>query len=190
MHFLIPLVLTASSLAVSQPSYPPSVNLGLVLRPQQADYWCWAASANMIMRHIDPRIDTLSVRQCEQVNKRYELKECCLSPVTETCDVVGWPEFTKYGFKVKRTRKKALTWDELRHELSQGRPVAVSVKNNGNGGGHMMVAYGYYTINGTDMVLIADPWEPNVGVLRPISYAEYKTPHGKQHWDDFFDIRR
>lgn len=57
----------------------------------------------------------------------------------------------------------------------------------------MMVAEGYVDAEpaaGTpDMIEVLDPWPPNVGDHRFISYAAYVQGSGYTHWDDYYDVR-
>ncbi len=141
-----------------------------------------------------------NVAQCTQANNRFGVTncpcdQCGSSPVTNPpCVIGGWPEFDKYGFTFKRTSDAALSWDDLREELAQesncGRtPVAFSWHWAG-GGGHMMVAYGYVSVAGTDYVAIHDPWAPCAGDTRILTYAAYVQGTGYTHWDDFYQIRK
>jgi hypothetical protein len=89
----------------------------------------------------------------------------------------------------------ALTWNQLKAELADSagcsrRPVAFSWHWPG-GGGHMMVAIGYQTVGGVNYVEINDPWAPNVGDHRFITYDFYVASSGDHtHWDDFYQITR
>lgn len=171
--------------------------------PQETSQWCWAASGRMIMDYLGH-----DVSQCTQANNRFGRTDCCgidLCPSpTEApqynatgacvnCACPGWPEFGKYDFSFKRTSNTALSWSDLRKQISNERyckkkPFAFSWRWNG-GGGHMMVAKGYLTLAGTDYVVILDPWGPCSGDERIITYADYVDSAGNYtHWDDFYDI--
>jgi hypothetical protein len=54
----------------------------------------------------------------------------------------------------------------------------------------MMVVYGYAEIGGVQYLAINDPWAPNVGDTRYITYSEYVSGSNHTHWDDFYDITK
>jgi hypothetical protein len=178
--------------------------LPVTLHPQETSNWCWAASGQMIMDYLGH-----NVPQCTQANNRFGRSDCCnidlCPPPTEAphydkyrncdnCACGGWPEFDKYGFTFKRTHGAALTWDQVREQLSnqpccKKRPFAFSWGWIGSSTGHMMVAKGYVTLNGVNYVDILDPWSPCVGDERLITYDFYVAdPADHVHWDDFYDI--
>jgi hypothetical protein len=110
------------------------------------------------------------------------------------CVIGGWPEFDEYGFTFQRTSSTALSWSQLRHELAQqsncGKtPVAFTWAWTG-GGGHMMVANGYVTVDGGHFVSVLDPWSPCEGDARLITYDAYVSGADYTHWDDFYRIRK
>lgn len=171
--------------------------------PQETSNWCWAASGQMVMDYLSH-----NVSQCTEANNRFGRTDCCnidLCPSpTETpqydrnmncigCPCPGWPEFDKYGFTFKRTHDTALSWEDLRTQISnepncKRKPFAFSWHWSG-GGGHMMVVKGYLTLANTNYVVILDPWAPCVGDERIITYADFVQSAGNwTHWDDFYDI--
>lgn len=165
-------------------------HLPVTLRPQQTSMWCWAASAQMVMDFLG-----VSVQQCTEANNEFGRADCCNSPTPSGCVNGGWPEFDKYGFTFKRTSNAALSWDQLRMEVADSsgcgrRPFAFSWHWPG-GGGHMMVVIGYQTVGGVNYVEINDPWAPNVGDHRFITYDFYvASPGDHTHWDDFYQVTR
>lgn len=186
------LLLTALSLsACCKPALVGS--LPVQLHPQETGMWCWAASGQMIMDYLGR-----DVSQCTQANLRFNRSDCpctqCTSPVSNPpCVWGGWPEFDKYNFTFKRTTNAALTWEQVREQISnqpncKRRPFAFTWHWPG-GGGHMMVAKGYLTLEGTNYVVMLDPWAPCRGDERIITYDYYvESPGHHTHWDDFYDI--
>ena len=149
-----------------------------------------------------------NVSQSTQANTRFGRTDCanidlCPSPTEAPkydaagncigCPCPGWPQFDKFGFTFKRTHNAALSWDDLRKQVSNEpcctkKPFAFSWGWTG-GGGHMMVVKGYLTLANTNYVVILDPWGPCVGDERIITYADYVESVGNHtHWDDFYDI--
>ena len=162
--------------------------------------WCWAASGQMVMHYLGN-----NVSQCVQANNRFNRTDCCnidlCPPPTETtcptpgyhpCACGGWPEFGKFGFNFKTTSSAALTWDQIRDQISRGQycegtPFCFTWKWNG-GGGHMMVAMGYKTAGGVNFVEVMDPWSPCVGDHKFITYNAYVSGATYTHWDDYYDV--
>jgi len=177
-------------------------SLPVTLHPQETSEWCWAASGQMIMHYLGN-----NVSQCTQANNRFNRTDCCTidlcpSPTEPpqynsadnciNCACPGWPEFGKYDFTFK-TKEGPLTWSQLREQISnesdcKKKPFAFSWGWPG-GGGHMMVAKGYLTLEGTNYVTILDPWAPCSGDERIITYDAYSADPGHHtHWRDYYDI--
>ncbi|MEA2207185.1 MAG: hypothetical protein QOE77_3961 [Blastocatellia bacterium] len=163
----------------------PLKSQSVALRPQETNMWCWAASGEMCMEFLGT-----NVQQCDEANKQFNRNDCCNNPVPGACINGGWPEFNKYNFTASRTSNTALTWTQLTEQIyCKNKPIAFSWHWTGDGG-HMMVARGYATIDGTNYVYINDPWAPNVGDQRIITYASYVSGSDHTHWDDFYDITK
>jgi hypothetical protein len=62
---------------------------------QEAANWCWAASAEMISNYYNKQYP-----QCKQVEDKIHLNGCCSSslhassPLPDSCNATGWPDFT------------------------------------------------------------------------------------------------
>lgn len=170
-------------------SPPVEESLGVTLRPQETSMWCWAASGQMVMEYLGT-----NVAQCTQANNRFGRTDCCNSPTPGACVVGGWPEFGKYGFSFETTSNAALSWDDLKDEIADAtncgrRPFAFTWHWPG-GGGHMMAAIGYRTVDGVNFVEVNDPWAPNVGDHRFDTYDYYVESAGHHtHWDDYYRVR-
>jgi len=184
---------------------PDSASLDIVYERQINTEWCWAASAVMIARTLKVEAD-----QCELVQSIHTASDCC-SVITPTsiCNQGGWPPLTELGFLFERTNSKALSFLQLMTEIGiEQRPVAMSIKFLGSNGlpdgtGHMMVAGGYKTAGGVQMVELYDPKCGGVSAANSsatcgshwVRYEEYDTgelPNGTEylHWDDFYEIRK
>lgn len=183
--------------------------LSVPMHGQRTNQWCWAASGQMIMDYLGS-----DVAQCTQANDRFARTDCC-NDGGGTCgtiwnDIVyiinhspcinpGWPDFGNYGFDAT-ILNGALSWTDLRKQLSDAphcrrTPVGFSWGWSG-GGGHMMVARGYATMDlpffgQWDFVQIRDPWPPCSGDSKFITYDEYVERTGDhEHWSDYYNIRR
>ena len=75
---------------------PNRKRLDVTFRARKHGNWCWAACAQMVMEYLGK-----NVRQCEQVNKRYNWNDCCNDPMPARCNATGWPEFDEFGFLYK-----------------------------------------------------------------------------------------
>jgi hypothetical protein len=173
------------------PASQQTNTLPVPLIPQQTRLWCWAASAQMIMTHLGGTTPS----QCEQANHYLFKDRCCTSPTPDACVNGGWPEFAYYGYtSVRRTPPSgtggtALTWDELRQQIDNNMPVAFSWHKK-SGGGHMMTAIGYTSLNNINHVIIHDPWPVGFGDTRPIPYDVYVNgeDYDHEHWFDYYNI--
>ncbi len=180
----------------ASPACRPAVTslLNVKLRAQKANFWCWAASGQMIMEYLGQSVD-----QCVQANNRLHRGDCCNDPAPKQCDIGGWPEFDKYGYSAKRTDNAPLPWVEVQAQLAPKdpnnpcsfTPFAFSWQwENEPGYGHMMVAVGYNTANGTHWITINDPSPVNIGQQKVIPYEDYDSVSGDHsHWDDFYAIK-
>jgi hypothetical protein len=168
--------------------------LPVPLHPQETGKWCWAASAQMVMDYLGH-----NVSQCVQANNRFGRNDCCdidLCPTPETnhpCVSGGWPEFDKYGFSFKTTSDAPLSWEDLRKQISdqpncKKRPFCFTWHWPG-GSGHMMVAKGYFTLDGTNYVAVLNPGPVCVGSEYIITYEYYvASPGHHTHWNDYYDV--
>ena len=52
----------------------------------------------------------------------------------------------------------------------------------------MMTVIGYVTVNGVNYVTINDPWPPNQGDQRVITYDAYVSGQGYTHWNDYHNV--
>lgn len=183
-------------------------SLPVTLHPQETRNWCWAASGQMVMDYLGH-----NVSQCVQANNRFGRNDCCNIDLCPTpteppiydalgncvnCACPGWPEFNKYDFTFKKTTDTALSWVQLKKQVSdesycKKKPFCFTWAWPG-GGGHMMVAKGYVTLSlmdiaETNYVVVLDPWAPCVGDEYIITYDYYVASIGSHtHWDDYYDI--
>lgn len=186
-----------SLLIISGCTCKPAIvgSLPVALHPQETSMWCWAASGQMVMHYLGN-----NVAQCTQADNRFGRNDCCNiqrcpNPVANhSCVQGGWPEFAKYGFTYKTTSNAALSWNDLRDQISnepycKKKPFAFTWHWPG-GSGHMMVAKGYLTLNNVNYVVMLDPWAPCVGDERIITYDYYvESPGHHTHWDDYYDVK-
>ncbi len=154
---------------------------------QQTGMWCWAASTQMILGYYG-----ITVQQCELANKQFGKNDCCGQgcPPNSNHDCVhGGHLMTKeYGY-LSTADTMPLPWDSIRLQIDQRKapmaysinaPVGDSVAGLPVKGGHVRVIKGYFTVNGTNYLIINDPMPVCQGSVYPITYNEYA--HGRGNW--------
>jgi hypothetical protein len=170
------------------------VRKGTRLIPQKYNVWCWAASAQMVEFFLSG-----NVLQCQIANDGCVLKQqtcsgdaCCTLPADccqtpEKCLVTGWPPFERRKIEFKRV-PVPLSAGQLVKEICEKRPVVFSWKYKDDGG-HIMVAVGFDTVDGQDVVIVNDPAPVNAGARYPMLFTTYQTGDF-EHWDDFFELKK
>jgi len=190
----IPLIFILVRAVSGQSCTPPTAYaLNVPLRAQETDVWCWAASEQMVMEFLGT-----PAPQCEQADKYLSVSNCCKKPIPGECVTTGWPVFSLYNFAYDETNNTALTFDQLKEQIfCKKKPVAYSWHWYG-GGGHVMVARGYYTADGVNYLNINDPWPPpgydsslpNGGEQYDITYSNFVKGSNHYHWDDFYNVTK
>ncbi len=164
------------------------VILDVPLEQQQTKMWCWAACTQMILSYTG---ETLS--QCDQVNDRLNRSDCCDTPTLQPCIKGGWPQFYRFGFS-SDSIDAALSWEQLKTEIDNNRPVAFSWRWK-FGGGHMMVATGYGQTDTRKWVYVNNPFptlgskDKHKGEHQVITYDEYISSTTHDHWRDYYNIK-
>jgi hypothetical protein len=182
--FLLWTACIAARGAIGQAVLPNNGVTTAKLRSQETTLWCWAASGQMVMSNLGRE-----VKQCIEAQNRFGRKDCCGTHKPAECVQSGWPEFDKYGFAFATTKDTALSWEQLQAEIvTRKSPFAFSWHWRGGGDGHMMVVKGYAIRNGVKYVSILDPWPPNIGDARDITYDSYVSGLNHTHWDDYYQV--
>jgi len=167
-------------------------NIGSVqvpLDPQQESNWCWAASGEMTMNYVHT---ASNVQQCDEANRYFGQTNCCQNPGSAQCNNSngGWPQYAQYNFTADMVDGTPLTFAQIQSQIyCAKKPFAFSWHWNG-GGGHMMVATGYVTIDGVNYVSVNNPWAPNVGAMEVYTYDKFVGGAGQDHthWRDYYNI--
>ena len=166
-------------------------NVPNVLRPQETNNWCWAATTQMLAQHVG-----IIVNQCDLANHRFGKSNCCTPqnsgspcPKTSDCNSPGWPELDYAGLKFDETNT-ALSFKALKEQsFCSKKPMGYAY--GGTGIGHVLVIKGYITVGATNYLVLNDPWAPCVGSERLITYDEYADPTGSAtHWTTFYNINK
>jgi len=164
----------------------------VTLDAQQTGMWCWAASGKMTMDFLHP---PSNVQECDEANKRFGRTDCCNATIPDACVNGGWPEYEKYSFTSNQTSESPMSWSNLQSQIYCSRkPIAFSWHWN-SGGGHMMVATGYVTIDGTNYVSVNNPLPVNSsvsggGTQEIYTYDKYVggPSYDHTHWNDYYNI--
>jgi hypothetical protein len=153
--------------------------LSLRYSPQAGQYWCWAASGQMVMELLG--VASHQACQCRQAEQVLGVAGCCATPgscvpvgdIGARCDEARWPAFVErpdlYGFEYRTTcdglpmrqddvacQAQPLGWLELAGEICLGRPVLAALRPRGSLQGHLVVVKGF-SIHGGRRVLVVDP---------------------------------
>jgi hypothetical protein len=113
-----------------------------------------------------------------------------MSSMPNDCVNGGFPDFGKYNFSCSHTNYAALSWSEIKRQISNlKKPIAFSWQIIGHGG-HMMVITGYYSDNGTNYVYVNDPFDVNIGSQYTLTYEEYVSGSDHTHWNDYYNITK
>lgn len=148
---------------------------------QKTDQWCWAASAEMIMKYNGKNVD-----QCKQANDALRRTDCCLVPTPRACIEPGVANYPIYGFEFTNTQYGvAQEMNDMIQQINSNLPFSFSWRWKG-GGGHRMVISGYSTE--FNMVLVLDPWPVNNGERRWITYSSYAAGNDYTHGYDTINI--
>lgn len=167
-------------------------NVPNTLRPQETNNWCWAATTQMLSQHVG-----ISVNQCDLANHRFSKTNCCdfqnageSCPKTNDCNTPGWLELDHAGVEFDETGT-ARSWTKMRKQLyCAKKPMGYAYGTPGVVG-HVLVVKGYLTLNGTNYLVLNDPWSPCSGEERIITYDEYADPAGTAtHWNTWYNIAK
>ena len=181
--------------SASKCSPPSKQELPVDFIAQGADYWCWAASGEMVMKTRGK-----DVTQCDQANHRFKQESCCKSPTSDACNKGGWPEFDYYQFPSLQPTacQTAISWDQLKEQIAcKKSPIAFAWLWSGkpsedcmSGNGHMMVVRGYSEMPNKRLVLIDDPTvDEDERQPTEITYEEFAgSEPTHSHWRDFYDV--
>jgi hypothetical protein len=166
------------------------------LHGQQTASWCWAATNEMLSEFVGSRI-----RQCDQANTLFPRgrSDCCSGgcPKSEACNMPGYPTTALkiFGFTFKESFTP-LTWRQLTEQFDdRKKPFAYSYAPIGGRVGHMVVIYGYKTIDGKKFLYVNDPWPPcdkdgPGGSVIILPYEEYANPSDRVYWSTVYDIAK
>jgi hypothetical protein len=162
---------------------------------EQASGWCWAASAEMVLEHLQ-----MPAPQCVQASRQFAPNQCCdrsgkmpASPLADACDAGGFPQFKEYGYDAEVTDKEALSWDQVKQQIfCRKQPFVFSWQWVNSNSGHMMVAVEYQTDGPSRRVCRFDPDnDPPDSPYTCMEYEDYVEAAGYySHWYDYFNFAK
>ena len=157
---------------------------------QQTDSWCWAASAEMILKYLGVRPPP-STAQCDQAtNDLGAGHDCCDNRYMKSigCTLPGYPNWGRFGLTAHSYPKVPLPWDTIRTEISRWhRPLLGSEKVIGMDD-HAFVVYGFAANGGSPVLYVTDPY-PKRGPHTILAYGEYVRQRDKYLRDDFHLVK-
>jgi len=145
---------------------------------QKRTNWCWAASAELVMKSV---CDSCAVPQCQQATEHPENTahvDCChpgCQAEADSCNRSGWPDFKK-PFRASISSGKLPNWRDAVSDLEQKHAFAFS--RYGSQENHMLVATGYATRFNVRMLEAFDPREGDG--YRWLDYADWRF--GNERW--------
>jgi len=150
-----------------RPKKIESLNMNLI--PQHRDWWCWAATTEMISTFYGH-----AVEQCQSANNVHGTPPDCCTGCTGNCPCWGWAwgasitdiqnNWTHWKFTYTYAAS-SLSWADLTKTLSSSpactrSPIQVVWWWTG-GGGHVVAAYGFAEAGGQRYVSYNNPLPPD-----------------------------
>ena len=159
----------------------------VTLMDQETANWCWAGTTQMVADSLGEFIE-----QCEMANLRFGRTDCCTTgcPKNPACNMPGWTMFSEYGYTFDSSGTP-LSWAAIKDQIcKEKRPMAFAYGPKSGGVGHVVVIRGFSEANGSQDLLLRDPWSPCVGSTRAITYQEYSNSATKDHWSTMYNITK
>ena len=193
MSTVLLFLLLAGSVFVLSGCCNPNTVIGsqaVVVRPQQTNNWCWAATTQMITESLGH-----GRQQCDLANQRFTRTDCCNDEPTDptcrktnNCNSPGWTMFAESNFDATDSNTP-LSWDNIKSQIyCAKKPMSYAYGPKSGGVGHVVVINGYFEVNGVRYVSIVDPWAPCTGAMRVITYEEYSNSATTNHWVTSYNI--
>lgn len=138
------------------PDKPPDrCTLPVVLRAQETELWCWAATGQMTMEFLGK-----PVSQGEQADLKFQRNDCCQHPIPSPCARGGSVTLSPYGFAFEMSNQPLSEEELVRQIHALRKPIPFAWQFPG-GGGHASLVVGYARQpDGTLLVECLDPWPP------------------------------
>lgn len=163
----------------------PGKTLVIPLYGQETNVWCWDAASLMVIKYFRP---ASPLTQCQIATQGTPGQACCTTPTPAPCVHTGWEMLSANGFTFS-TSATALPFADFVGQITINKPVMYAVGWTG-GGGHMMVADGWFVLGNVNYVQVNNPWPPNVGTQEQQTYDYWVGGPWYDHvtWADFYNI--
>jgi hypothetical protein len=141
------------------------------MQREQQSMWAWAAAAASIANYYDPARE---MTQCSLANWATGQTNCCVNGSSKACNrEAPMNKALDYCGILNKLSAGALTFEEIKMELDNQRPVCMTFTWPGSGGAkHPLVIIGYQ--DGEDVsrptLVISDPSTIGITVL---DYANF-----------------
>lgn len=130
---------------------------------QEHSNWCWAASSVDVLRWYGA-----TPSQCSVVNWAFGRSDACGSAPFNWNAWANSPNalygqagsvqaVLQHGGVGNAGYASALSWNTVVNDVNANRPFVMRFGWYG-GGGHILVGYGYYDLDGTRLVAYMNPW--------------------------------
>ena len=166
----IAVIVAAGALATSStPAQAATISVGLSvpLVPQKQANWCWAASAQAVVKYVFG----IDYSQCDQANDRFSRSDCCQNPSSSSCNQVSTlADVGNYLASKKGINSThewwRLSWAQVTAEIGTARrPFLIRIGWGGSPTlGHVEVVRGF-----NDYSTSAN----SLGVMDPVDGARY-----------------
>ena len=179
--------------SVSGPYQPAQTTRTLSVAPiaQQTEVWCWAASAEMIFRYYNlPNLNPVGNYQCGIVAAYYGSNSTCSINCFTCVSAIGPMSNAKllidgYGVVAQQFTNSrvlssilifsALTFNDTAREIDASRPIIAGISPQGysypNISQHIVAIVGYQNSNGTQLVVVNDPFPYDLFPSSPNPYT-------------------
>jgi hypothetical protein len=157
---------------------------------QQQALWCWAACFQMVFYQtetvggiVQPKYPHLKKEQCELVQDALQILNCCANPAICNQTLATSKITSKWledGFPVVY-EVGPVSWDVLRAETDNARPVEIGIKFPGPGG-HAILAVQCSESDGDRNVLIYNPLPVGTGEMANMTYEHLLNGYCNAQW--------
>lgn len=144
-------IVVADGVSTPQPPELRWSRLAFTMQNQQQTNWCWCAVTVSVANYYGD-----SLNQCGFANTALSRNDCCGAGGPGPCNVTNdlVTPLTTAGH-LASWQSSAPTFQQIRSEIDNGRPVTTHVAWSG-GGGHFVAVTGYLT-GSTEFVAVQDP---------------------------------
>lgn len=187
MKKTLKLVLLGFILSVAaQTAFAQSKYLNVPFVQQEHSQWCWAGTSKSILNFYNK-----TPSQCQIVNWAYGLNYACGNTTFDWNSAANQPNgmygsngsvqnILNYWGVPNTAYSTASSWNSVVYDVNNNRPFVIRYGWT-NGGGHIMVGYGYQVVNNVQYIRIMNPWPGEGFTSRTYSSAVSASDHQWTH---------